>query len=90
MRVLCPRRVAFGVLGFIAVAAGAAQAARPSCDDLTSALSIGRSEEQVAREFGTTQARVSACVALEAQEAMHAAQRELFESRRVDRGLPIP
>lgn len=79
-------------IGFVSVlgSGSAVQAARPSCDDLTSALSAGRSQEEVARAFGTTAARVAACVQLDDQEALHAAQRQRFEERRAERGLPLP
>jgi hypothetical protein len=90
MRALRPWLIAIAVFSAVSTVAGAARAARPTCDDLTSALSLGHSQEQVARDFGTTQARVAACVGLDAQEALHAAQRERFESRRTERGLPIP
>ena len=90
MRVVRPWLIAIVVFSAVSAVGGAAQAARPTCDDLTSALSLGHTQEQVAREFGTTQARVAACVGLDAQAALHATQRRRFESRRAERGLPIP
>ena len=71
-------------------ATGVAQAARPSCDDLRSALALGTTAAEVARQFHTTQARVSACLALDEQRALHASQRARFASRRTERGLPMP
>ncbi|MDX2166389.1 MAG: hypothetical protein SF182_04975 [Deltaproteobacteria bacterium] len=90
MRGVRPWLVAIVIVSAIGSGAVAARAARPSCDDLTSALALGRTQDQVASEFGTTKARVAACVQLAAQEAMHAAQHERFEQRRADRGLPMP
>jgi hypothetical protein len=89
MRGVRPWLVAIVVVSALG-SGSAVYAARPSCDDLTSALSLGRSQEEVASEFGTTAARVAACVQLEEQEALHAAQRQRFEERRAERGLPMP
>lgn len=64
-----------------------AHAERPTCEDLRSALEVGRSAAEVARDFHTTQARVVACVALAEQRDLHDEQRSRFEARRIERGL---
>ncbi|MEO8602721.1 MAG: hypothetical protein ABI629_09100 [bacterium] len=67
----------------------AARAARPSCDDLLSAVNLGQSREQVARDFSTTSARIQACAELAKQHDRQEARREQFEARRAERGLPM-
>jgi hypothetical protein len=89
MRAVRPWLVAIVVVSVLG-SGSAVQAARPTCDDLTSALALGRSQDDVARQFDTTAARVAACAKLEEQEALHDAQRERFEERRAERGLPMP
>jgi hypothetical protein len=76
------------VLGLSAVARPA-RAVRPSCYDLLSALTVGQSREQVARDFGTTQARIGVCTDQVKQRDRQEARREQFEARRAERGLSV-
>lgn len=70
------------------LAASPAAADRPTCDDLQSARETGRSVEEVAGDFGVTQARVTACERLAEQRARHEEQRAEVASFRAQRGLP--
>ena len=81
--------IAVAAAGSGACFAQPAHAARPTCDDLLSAVATGRSRPQVAQEFNTTEAHISACEALAKNQERQVARRERFESRRIDRGLPL-
>lgn len=89
MSLLRPGLLAVAVCAALAWSARA-HAERPTCDDLRSALEIGRSTDEVARDFRTTQARIAACLALGEQRALHDEQRARFVARRIERGLPMP
>jgi hypothetical protein len=82
-------RVVTGAAALAAVLASAdpAAAIRPTCDDLVWLTQAGRSVERIAQDYGTTRARVAACVRLAEQNDRFAAQRERFALRRDARGL---
>jgi hypothetical protein len=65
-------------------------AKRPTCDQLLGARDAGQSDEDIAKGFGTTQARVEACARIEQQNERLSAARARFSARRAERGLPTP
>jgi len=87
---VCIRRltVAVGWVSLWVLAAGPAEADRPTCDDLRSAREAGRSIEAVAHDFGTTPARVNACERLAEQRARHQEQRAETAALRAQRSVP--
>jgi hypothetical protein len=76
--------VALGAL----LAAGRAGASHPTCDDLVAARAAGQSATAVAQAFGTTDARVEACMRIAEWQQQFAAKRARYAQTRVDRGLP--
>ena len=76
--------VALGAL----LAAGRAGASHPTCDDLVAARAAGQSATAVAQAFGTTGARVEACMRIAAWREQYAGQRARYDQNRTARGLP--
>jgi hypothetical protein len=74
-------------LAVLLASAGPAAAIRASCDDLVWLSQAGRSVERIAQDYGTTRARVAACVRLAQQNDRFAARREHFNLQRDARGL---
>jgi hypothetical protein len=76
-------------LAVIAVLGTAAPmfAGRPTCHELVTARASGQSSEDIARAHGTTQARVEACVRIEAQRQRLAQSRVRYHLMRAERGL---
>jgi len=82
------RSIACAAALVLAVAtADHAEASRPTCDELLEALDNGRPQEDVAADYGTTQARLEACLRIAQQRERFAEQRNLFQQDRNDRGL---
>lgn len=89
-RMVCLPRlaVAVGSVSLWILTTGPAEADRPTCDDLRSAREAGRSTEAVARDFGTTPARVNACERLAEQRTRHEEQRAETAGLRTQRSVP--
>jgi hypothetical protein len=64
-------------------------ATRPTCRDLLAAQADGQPADEVARAFGTTQARLAACAFFSAQRQRFDRQREHVETQRLQRGTAV-
>ena len=82
------RSIACAVLLGALLAAGRAGASHPTCDDLVAARGAGQSASAVAHAFGTTDARVEACMRIADWQQKFAARRARYDQNRTDRGLP--
>lgn len=76
--------VALAAIGFVSEPVLARQS---SCDEIVAARDAGRSDAEISQGFGTTRARVAACVRIEQQHARLSAARDRFYARRADHGL---
>lgn len=74
----------------VVLTGGPALASRPTCDQLGAARSAGQSDEDIAKGFGTTRARVEACVRIEQQHQRLSAEHARYVARRTDRGQSTP
>jgi len=77
---------AVALLGLVLIC-GPVRADRPTCGQILAARDADRSAADIAKDFGTTRARVEACSRIEKQREHLAAGREAFYARRADRGL---
>lgn len=73
------------VCATVVAVAGPAVAERPACGDLLSARQLGRSAEEVAREFRTTSVRIAACERVAEQHERLEAQRRHVDAARTAR-----
>jgi hypothetical protein len=87
MRLLSRTLVCALAAGAVLSAAGPVRAIRPACEELLAARSAGKSAEEVAKAFGTTTAKVTACERFEEQRQRLANQRMNFYFDRAERGL---
>jgi uncharacterized protein (DUF433 family) len=80
-------RLAALALAGIVLVGGPVLARQSTCDAVLAARDAGKSDAEIAQGFGTTQARVAACVRIEQQHERLAAARDRFYTRRADHGL---
>jgi hypothetical protein len=77
---------AVALLGFLLLC-GPVRADRPTCAQILAARDADRAAADIAKDFGTTRARVEACSRIEKQHEHLAAGRAAFYAHRADRGL---